>query len=41
MTEPETAGRHAGWLELFFDVVVVAAAQLALLLHGDAHHGPC
>ncbi|MEO6083612.1 MAG: low temperature requirement protein A [Umezawaea sp.] len=41
MTEPETAGRHASWLELFFDlVVVVAVAQLAHLLHGDAHHGP-
>jgi low temperature requirement protein LtrA len=41
MTEPETANRHASWLELFFDLVVVAAvAQLAHLLHGDAHHGP-
>jgi low temperature requirement protein LtrA len=41
MTEPETAERHASWLELFFDLVVVAAvAMLAHLLHGDAHHGP-
>ncbi|MBP2326871.1 low temperature requirement protein LtrA [Kibdelosporangium banguiense] len=33
--------RHASWLELFFDlVVVVAVNQLAHLLHGDAHHGP-
>ena len=41
MTEPETVDRHASWLELFFDlVVVVAVAQLAHLLHGDAHHGP-
>jgi low temperature requirement protein LtrA len=41
MTEPEPADRHASWLELFFDlVVVVAVAQLAHLLHGDAHHGP-
>jgi low temperature requirement protein LtrA len=41
MTEPETADRHASWLELFFDlVVVVAVSQLAHLLHGDAHHGP-
>lgn len=40
MTEP-TAERHASWLELFFDlVVVVAVNQLAHLLHGDAHHGP-
>lgn len=40
MTEPET-DRHASWLELFFDlVVVVAVSQLAHLLHGDAHHGP-
>ena len=39
MTEP--ADRHASWLELFFDlVVVVAVSQLAHLLHGDAHHGP-
>jgi low temperature requirement protein LtrA len=41
MTEPGTASRHASWLELFFDlVVVVAVNQLAHLLHGDAHHGP-
>jgi low temperature requirement protein LtrA len=41
MTEPDTAERHASWLELFFDLVaVVAVAQLAHLLHGDAHHGP-
>lgn len=41
MTEPESADRHASWLELFFDlVVVVAVSQLAHLLHGDAHHGP-
>jgi low temperature requirement protein LtrA len=43
MTEatPETEERHASWLELFFDlVVVVAVSQLAHLLHGDAHHGP-
>lgn len=39
--EPETADRHASWLELFFDLVVVAAvSMLAHLLHGDAHHGP-
>ena len=37
----ETEDRHASWLELFFDlVVVVAVSQLAHLLHGDAHHGP-
>src|SRR5262249_24771368 len=36
-----TDDRHASWLELFFDlVVVVAVNQLAHLLHGDAHHGP-
>src|SRR3954470_19038207 len=41
MTEQVTADRHASWLELFFDlVVVVAVNQLAHLLHGDAHHGP-
>jgi len=41
MTEPATEDRHASWLELFFDlVVVVAVNQLAHLLHGDAHHGP-
>lgn len=41
MTMPETAARHASWLELFFDlVVVVAVYQLAHLLHGDAQHGP-
>ena len=41
MTEPSKAERHASWLELFFDlVVVVAVSQLAHLLHGDAHHGP-
>ncbi|MEV4314052.1 low temperature requirement protein A [Actinocrispum sp. NPDC049592] len=41
MTEAGTADRHASWLELFFDlVVVVAVSQLAHLLHGDAHHGP-
>jgi len=39
--QPETEDRHASWLELFFDlVVVVAVNQLAHLLHGDAHHGP-
>ncbi|MGH3761609.1 low temperature requirement protein A [Actinophytocola sp.] len=38
---PEPADRHASWLELFFDlVVVVAVSQLAHLLHGDAHHAP-
>jgi low temperature requirement protein LtrA len=32
----EPLGRHATWLELFFDIVVVAAiANLALLLHDD------
>ncbi|MBO3752492.1 low temperature requirement protein A [Streptosporangiaceae bacterium NEAU-GS5] len=33
-------GRHASWLELFFDlVVVVAVAQLAHLIHpSDEHH---
>ncbi|TCO54335.1 low temperature requirement protein A [Actinocrispum wychmicini] len=41
MTESGAVDRHASWLELFFDlVVVVAVAQLAHLLHGDAHHGP-
>lgn len=45
MTEPEpkqaSEDRHASWLELFFDLVAVAAvAQLAHLLHGDSHHGP-
>ncbi|MPZ80293.1 MAG: hypothetical protein GEV28_07810 [Actinophytocola sp.] len=49
MTEPtetsEPADRHASWLELFFDlVVVVAVNQLAHLVHGSddgtAHHGP-
>jgi len=35
------ADRHASWLELFFDlVVVVAVAQLAHLLHTAGHHGP-
>ncbi|MEU5693148.1 low temperature requirement protein A [Actinosynnema sp. NPDC020468] len=35
------AERHASWLELFFDlVVVVAVGQLAHLVHGEAHHGP-
>lgn len=39
--EPHSEDRHASWLELFFDLVaVVAVAQLAHLLHGDAHHGP-
>lgn len=43
MTEPApvTSGRHASWVELFFDLVVVAAvAQLAHSLHEDGHHGP-
>jgi low temperature requirement protein LtrA len=42
MTQPsEPTDRHATWLELFFDlVVVVAVNQLAHLVHGDAHHGP-
>ena len=50
MTEPEPADapeptesseRHASWLELFFDlVVVVAVSQLAHLLHSAGHHGP-
>ena len=42
MTEPQNGSdRHASWLELFFDlVVVVAVNQLAHLLHGDEHHGP-
>jgi low temperature requirement protein LtrA len=42
MTQPQdTADRHASWLELFFDlVVVVAVSQLAHLLHGDERHGP-
>ncbi|MDX3502019.1 hypothetical protein PV749_15060 [Streptomyces sp. ID03-2B] len=32
------AERHAGWNELFFDLVVVAGAgQLAHLLHGGPH----
>lgn len=43
MTEPAPASsdRHASWLELFFDlVVVVAVNQLAHQLHGEGHHGP-
>jgi low temperature requirement protein LtrA len=41
MSEPAVADRHASWLELFFDlVVVVAVSQLAHLLHADSHHGP-
>jgi low temperature requirement protein LtrA len=42
MSEPQdVADRHASWLELFFDlVVVVAVTQLAHLLHGEDHHGP-
>ena len=42
MTEPASpADRHASWLELFFDlVVVVAVNQLAHQLHGEGHHGP-
>ncbi|HEV7648637.1 MAG TPA: low temperature requirement protein A [Actinophytocola sp.] len=48
MTEPAEpsdlatpAERHASWLELFFDlVVVVAVSQLAHLLHTEGHHGP-
>ncbi len=45
MTEPTAsaapADRHATWLELFFDlVVVVAVNQLAHLLHTEGHHGP-
>lgn len=46
MTEPAvppagSADRHASWLELFFDlVVVVAVSQLAHLLHGTEHAGP-
>jgi low temperature requirement protein LtrA len=43
MTEPAPApaDRHASWLELFFDlVVVVAVNQLAHQLHGEGHHGP-
>ncbi|MFL6123495.1 low temperature requirement protein A [Actinophytocola sp.] len=40
MAQHETE-RHASWLELFFDLVAVAAvAEFAHLLHGDAHHGP-
>src|SRR5262245_39589199 len=38
---PAAADRHASWLELFFDlVVVVAVNQLAHLLHTEGHHGP-
>jgi low temperature requirement protein LtrA len=38
---PATSERHASWLELFFDlVVVVAVNQLAHQLHGEGHHGP-
>jgi low temperature requirement protein LtrA len=34
MSNPAPEERHATWLELFFDLVVVAAvAQLAHLLH--------
>ena len=42
MTQPQdVADRHASWLELFFDlVVVVAVNQLAHLLHTEGHHGP-
>jgi low temperature requirement protein LtrA len=40
MSQP-AADRHASWLELFFDlVVVVAVNQLAHQLHGDGHDGP-
>jgi low temperature requirement protein LtrA len=36
MSGGNAAGRHASWLELFFDLVVVAAvAQLAHRLHGE------
>ncbi|GAA3451843.1 low temperature requirement protein A [Dactylosporangium matsuzakiense] len=36
MSAPATEERHATWLELFFDLVIVAAvAQLAHLLHED------
>ena len=35
MSQPALEERHASWLELFFDLVIVAAvAQLAFLLHG-------
>lgn len=35
-TEGSAVGRHASWLELFFDLVAVAAvAQLAHRLHGE------
>ncbi|WP_426404903.1 low temperature requirement protein A [Streptomyces sp. R-07] len=35
-SEPEPEPRHAGWLELFFDLVFVAVvAQLSHGLHGD------
>jgi low temperature requirement protein LtrA len=38
---PEPADRHATWLELFFDlVVVVAVSELDDLIHSDARHGP-
>lgn len=41
MSAPATTDRHASWLELFFDlVVVVAVNQLAHQLHGEGHHGP-
>jgi low temperature requirement protein LtrA len=42
MSEPlEPTDRHATWLELFFDLVVVAAvSQLAHLLHTEGHHAP-
>ena len=41
MTAPAHTDRHASWLELFFDlVVVVAVNQLAHQLHGEGHHGP-
>jgi low temperature requirement protein LtrA len=36
MTPTAAEGRHASWLELFFDLVIVAAvAQLAHLLHDE------
>ncbi|HEY7596282.1 MAG TPA: low temperature requirement protein A [Actinophytocola sp.] len=38
---PEPGDRHASWLELFFDLVVVAAVhQLTHLLETEGDHGP-
>ncbi|WP_066361506.1 low temperature requirement protein A [Herbidospora mongoliensis] len=39
MSEVESGERHASWLELFFDlIIVVAVAQLAHILHPTPEH---